>query len=182
MGFLDFLKKRDREARVLVLGLDNAGKTSILAKLSDANIDHISPTNGYNIKTLVHDLFKLTMWDLGGQKSLRTFWKNYFESTHALIYVIDSTDRRRMEETGVELHSLLEEPKLFGIPVLIYANKQDLLHALSADDISRGLGLVGIRDRPWHISPCSAKNGTGLADGLEFLIRELDDDKKFATK
>jgi ADP-ribosylation factor-like protein 3 len=76
------------------------------------------------------------VWDIGGQKAIRPYWKNYYENTDALVYVIDSADRRRMEETGVELSSLLEEEKLAGVPVLIFANKQDLLNAMPPKEVS----------------------------------------------
>ena len=115
MGLLTLLRKlkrSDNEARILVLGLDNSGKTTILKKLSEEDISHIMPTLGFNIKSLMHEGFKLYVWDIGGQKSIRPYWRNYFDQTDALVYVIDSADRRRMEETGVELGQLLEEEKL----------------------------------------------------------------------
>lgn len=83
------------------------------------------------IRVYITGAFKLNVWDVGGQKSIRPYWRNYFESTDAMIYVIDSGDRRRLEETGIELQQLLEEDRLLGIPLLIFANKQDLLTALS---------------------------------------------------
>ncbi|CAM9364508.1 unnamed protein product, partial [Scytosiphon promiscuus] len=101
MGLLTLLRKlkrSDQEARILVLGLDNAGKTTILKKLSEEDITHIMPTQGFNIKSLMHEDFKLNVWDIGGQKSIRPYWRNYFDQTDALIYVIDSADRRRMDE------------------------------------------------------------------------------------
>jgi len=105
-----------------------------------------------------------------GQKSIRPYWRNYFDHTDALIYVIDSADRKRMEETGVELSQLLSEEKLAGVPLLVYANKQDLMNALSAEEISDGLNLASIRDRPWSIQACSAKDGEGLQDGMEWVM------------
>merc|ERR1711988_1816539 len=98
--------------------------TTILKKLSDEDIKHIAPTQGFNIKSLMQDEFKLNVWDIGGQKSIRPYWRNYFDQTDALVYVIDSADRRRMEETGVELGQLLEEEKLAAIPCLVFANKR----------------------------------------------------------
>ena len=139
MGLLTLLRKlkrSDQEARILVLGLDNAGKTTILKKLSDEDIAHIMPTQGFNIKSLMHDGFKLSVWDIGGQKSIRPYWRNYYDST--------------------------EEEKLAGVPVLIFANKQDLLSAVPASEISESLNLNTIRDRTWHIQACSAKSGEGL--------------------
>jgi ADP-ribosylation factor-like protein 3 len=88
--------------------------------------------------------------------------------------VIDSADRRRMEETGVELGQLLEEDKLAGIPLLIFANKQDLLNALPPNDISKGLNLHTIRDRMWNIQACSAKTGEGLQEGMEWVVDKID--------
>jgi len=112
MGLLDYFRKMntsEREARLIILGLDNAGKTTILKKLSNEDITHVMPSQGFNIKSLIQGQFKLNVWDVGGQKSIRPYWRNYFEATDAMIYVIDSADRRRMEETGIELQQLLEE-------------------------------------------------------------------------
>ncbi|CAM9600254.1 unnamed protein product [Chrysoparadoxa australica] len=178
MGLLTLLRKlkrTDQEARILVLGLDNAGKTTILKALSEEDITHIMPTQGFNIKSLMHAEFKLNVWDIGGQKSIRPYWRNYFDQTDALIYVIDSADKKRMDETGEELGQLLEEDKLAGVPVLIYANKQDLMSALSAGEISDGLQLATIRDRSWHIQGCSAKTSEGLQDGIEWIISMINE-------
>lgn len=180
MGLLTLLrklKKDESEARILVLGLDNAGKTTILKKLSEEDASHIMPTQGFNVKSLQVDGFKLNMWDIGGQKSIRPYWRNYYEQTDALIYVIDSADRRRLEETGVELGQLLEEEKIAGAPVMIFANKQDLLNAQAASEISTALNLHTIRDRAWQIQPCSAKNGEGLQEGMEWLVNTMNANK-----
>merc|ERR1712110_692773 len=173
MGLLNILKKmkkQDKEARILVLGLDNAGKTTILKKLSEEDISHIMPTQGFNIKSLVQDGVKLNVWDIGGQKTIRPYWSNYFESSDALVYVIDSSDRRRLEESGQELRELLAEDKLGGLPVLIFANKQDLLQAVPANEISDCLNLSAISDRQCTIQACSAKGGTGLQEGMEWIV------------
>ena len=88
MGLLTLLRKlkrTEKEARILVLGLDNAGKTTILKKMSEEDIDTIMPTQGFNIKSLAHDGFKLNVWDIGGQKAIRPYWKNYYEGTDALV-------------------------------------------------------------------------------------------------
>ena len=92
------------------------------------------------------------------------------------IYVIDSTDKKRLEETGIELTNLLQDEKLENVPLLIFANKQDLLNALTADEISNTLSLNDIRDRTWSIQPCSAKNGDGLQDGMEWAIENIGDE------
>merc|ERR1719331_1823078 len=145
MGLLSLLRglrKNDTEARILMLGLDNAGKTTILKKMSDEDISHVMPTQGFNIKSLITEGFKLNVWDIGGQKTIRPYWKNYFENTDALIYVVDSSDRRRVEEAAQELAELLEEDKLGGIPVLIFANKQDLISAVPADEVVEAMSMM----------------------------------------
>uniref|UniRef100_A0A2K6JQN0 ADP ribosylation factor like GTPase 2 n=1 Tax=Rhinopithecus bieti TaxID=61621 RepID=A0A2K6JQN0_RHIBE len=103
------MKQKERELRLLMLGLDNAGKTTILKKFNGEDIDTISPTLGFNIKTLEHRGFKLNIWDVGGQRSLRSYWRNYFESTDGLIWVVDSADHQRMQDCQRELQSLLVE-------------------------------------------------------------------------
>ena len=175
LSLLKKLKKNDKEARLLVLGLDNSGKTTILKRLSDEEISHVMPTQGFNVKSLVQNDVTLNVWDIGGQKSIRPYWRNYFEHTDALIYVIDSADQVRMEETGVELDQLLGEEQLEGVPILIYANKQDLISAHSSDEISENLNMININDRPWSIQPCSAKSGEGLKDGMEWIMNFLVD-------
>ncbi|KAI8923024.1 ADP-ribosylation factor family-domain-containing protein [Entophlyctis helioformis] len=174
MGLLSLLRKlkrSDKELRLLLLGLDNAGKTSLLKRLAGEDISEIKPTQGFNVKSVHQDGIKMNVWDIGGQQSIRPYWRNYFESTDVLIYVVDSSDRRRLEETGEELNGLLSEPKLQGVPVLVFANKQDLMNALGGEEIATGLNLDAIRDRTWHIQPCSAKSGDGVQEGMEWALQ-----------
>mmetsp|Transcript_44096 Transcript_44096/g.61281 ORF Transcript_44096/g.61281 Transcript_44096/m.61281 type:complete len:183 (-) Transcript_44096:176-724(-) len=176
MGLLTLIrkfKKSEKDARILVLGLDNAGKTTILKTLSDEDITQIMPTKGFNIKNLAHDGFKLTVWDVGGHKTLRPYWANYYQGTDALVFVIDSADQKRIAESGSELSRILEEEDLASVPLLIFANKQDLLQALPADEISETLTLKNIKDRQWSIVACSAKTKDGLQEGMEWLIEQV---------
>ena len=176
MGLLTLLRKlkrSDNEARILVLGLDNSGKTTILKKLSEEDISHIMPTQGFNIKSLMHEGFKLNVWDIGGQKTIRPYWRNYYENTEALIYVVDAADRKRVDEAGFELAEILGEDKLATVPLLVFANKSDLMQAKSADDIAEALSLFNIKDRPWQIQAYSAKDGTGLEEGLQWVVKQV---------
>ena len=120
---------------------------------------------------------KLNVWDIGGQKSIRPYWRNYFDQTDALIYVIDSADKRRIEETGVELSQLLEEERLTNVPLLIMANKQDLMNAMDPDEITDALSLNTLRERTWILLPCSAKTGEGLQDAMEWIVEQVNDKK-----
>ncbi|CAD5122488.1 DgyrCDS10911 [Dimorphilus gyrociliatus] len=178
MGLLSILKKireKEKEVRILILGLDNAGKTTILKKFNGEDIDTISPTLGFNIKTLEHKGFKMNIWDVGGQKSLRSYWRNYFESTDGLIWVVDSADRRRMKDCKKELDDLLVEERLAGATLLVFANKQDLPGAMSGEEIKKELQLEKITSHKWKIEACSAVTGEKLLEGIDWLITDISE-------
>ncbi|CAB0034235.1 unnamed protein product [Trichogramma brassicae] len=177
MGLLSILKKLranpEKELRILLLGLDNAGKTTILRFLANEDITQVTPTQGFNIKSIHTDGFKLNVWDIGGARKIRPYWRNYFENTDVLIYVIDSADLNRLEETGEELSELLTEDKLRGVPVLVYANKQDVAQSVTAAQIAESLGLPHIKDRDWQIQSCVATDGKGIKEGLEWACKNV---------
>ena len=113
--------------------------------------------------------FKFNVWDLGGQSAIREHWPNYYDNLDCIIYVVDSSDNRRMEdECGGELQKLLVDDKLAGVPILVFANKQDLELAMPADEIEETLHLSEINDRPWNIQACSAQNGEGKFQNIPF--------------
>lgn len=176
MGLLTILKKmkqKEKEIRLLMLGLDNAGKTTILKKFNGEDIDTISPTLGFNIKTLEHRGFKLNVWDVGGQKSLRSYWRNYFESTDGLIWVVDSADRRRLQDCRQELDALLLEERLSGATLLVFSNKQDLPGALGPEEIKEAMELDNIKTHHWLIKGCSAVTGENLLTGIDWIIDDI---------
>ncbi|XP_058449098.1 ADP-ribosylation factor-like protein 2 [Malaya genurostris] len=176
MGFLTILKKmkqKEKEMRILLLGLDNAGKTTILKRFNGEPIDQISPTLGFNIKTLEYKNYTLNMWDVGGQKSLRSYWRNYFECTDGLVWVVDSTDRMRMESCREELALLLQEERLAGATLLVLANKQDLPGALTSSEIKDVLGLEKIETHHWVIHGVSAVTGLKLVEAIDWLVDDI---------
>merc|ERR1719454_2412477 len=123
MGLLSLLrnlKKDDSELRMLMLGLDNSGKTTALKQLAGEDVSTITPTQGFNIKSVSSAGFKLNVWDIGGQKHIRPYWKNYYNNTDAIIYMVDSADKRRNDEAAEELEALMEEEQLAGVPLLIF--------------------------------------------------------------
>mmetsp|Transcript_861 Transcript_861/g.2320 ORF Transcript_861/g.2320 Transcript_861/m.2320 type:complete len:187 (+) Transcript_861:40-600(+) len=181
LSLLRSLKQSDHEYRVLMLGLDNSGKTTALKQLAGEDVKHVTPTQGFNIKSVVADGFKLNVWDIGGQKSIRPFWKNYFNNTDGLIYMIDSADRARVEETAEELAMLLDEDALDGAVVLLFANKQDLITAMPSEELQTQLNLTSQRGRAIILQPCSAKTGDGLSAGLEQLLAKIKEVKEKAA-
>eukprot|EP01090_Pellita_catalonica_P010543 TRINITY_DN21978_c0_g1_i1.p1 TRINITY_DN21978_c0_g1~~TRINITY_DN21978_c0_g1_i1.p1 ORF type:complete len:186 (-),score=25.32 TRINITY_DN21978_c0_g1_i1:172-729(-) len=168
------VKQREKEIRVLILGLDNAGKTTCVKKFNGEDTSTISPTLGFNIKTLQYEKYRLNIWDVGGQKSLRPFWKNYFEKTDAIVWVVDSTDKERLQACKTELGSLLQEERLAGASLLVLANKQDLPDSLPPEKIRDILELDKIKSsRHWHIQQCSAIEGAGLLPGVQWLVKDV---------
>merc|ERR1712139_531180 len=173
MKILRKMKQEEKEIRLPMLGLDNAGKTTILKKFNGEPVDTVSPTLGFNIKTLEYEGYKLNIWDVGGQKTIRSYWRNYFEATDGLVWVVDSADRRRLDDCRQELEQLLKEERLAGATLLIFANKQDLAGALSAPEIRDFLGLEAITCRHWCILPCSAYTGQGLLEGMQWTVQDI---------
>ncbi|CCU75657.1 unnamed protein product [Blumeria hordei] len=172
---LSILRKarlKDKEMRILMLGLDNAGKTTIVKRIMNEDISGISPTLGFTIKTIEYEGYKLTIWDVGGQRTLRSYWRNYFEKTDALIWVVDATDRLRLDVCREELSALLQEERLFGASLLVFANKTDIKGSMDNTEIRDGLKLDVIKSHKWCILQCSAVTGTNLTDGLSWILKD----------
>lgn len=118
------------------------------------------------------------MWDIGGQREIRPYWKNYYENTDGLVYVVDSADDMRLKECAEELLSLMQEEGLKNVPLLVFANKQDLQFALEADQVMETLKLQAIEDRTWNIQACSAFTKEGLSEGMTWLIETISAKQK----
>jgi ADP-ribosylation factor-like protein 2 len=222
MGLLTILRKvkeEEKEIRILILGLDNAGKTSITKQLVGQPLDNVEPTLGFSIHTLDYQLggnlnvcasstdtnpnvnetrslsesnfnrrattfsmkdqpqlFQLHLWDIGGQSSIRAYWRNYFEKTDGLIFVVDSSDNYRMDQVHQELFTLLQQERLQGATLLVLANKQDLKNPLTSEEIATKLELnskIQYQNRHWAIHGCSAMTGRGLPEAIEWLVYDI---------
>eukprot|EP01111_Echinosteliopsis_oligospora_P015319 TRINITY_DN6025_c0_g1_i1.p1 TRINITY_DN6025_c0_g1~~TRINITY_DN6025_c0_g1_i1.p1 ORF type:complete len:178 (+),score=34.62 TRINITY_DN6025_c0_g1_i1:114-647(+) len=161
------------DVRILMIGLDAAGKTTILYKLKLGEVVTTIPTIGFNVDTLEYKKLKMTVWDIGGQDKIRVLWKHYYTNTQGIIFVIDSCDRSRLEEAKQELHKTLEDVELQGVPVMIYANKQDLPGAASISALTDILSLRDLQSRKWLIQPCTATIGSGLYEGLDWMSQNI---------
>ncbi|XP_017574003.1 ADP-ribosylation factor 4-like [Pygocentrus nattereri] len=162
-----------KQMRILMVGLDAAGKTTILYKLKLGEIVTTIPTIGFNVETVEYKNICFTVWDVGGQDKIRPLWRHYFQNTQGLIFVVDSNDRERVAESAEELSKMLQEDELREAVLLVFANKQDLPNAMAVSELTDKLGLQSLRSRTWYVQATCATQGTGLYEGLDWLSNEL---------
>ncbi|XP_043711903.1 ADP-ribosylation factor 1-like [Telopea speciosissima] len=162
-----------REMRILMVGLDASGKTTILYKLKLGEIVTTIPTIGFNVETVEYKNVSFTVWDVGGQDKIRPLWRHYFQNSQGVIFVVDSNDRERISEARNELQRMLSEDELRDATLLVFANKQDLPNALSVSEITNKLGLQSLRQRRWYIQSTCATSGQGLYEGLDWLSNNI---------
>nr|QXF29038.1 Arf6 [Gefionella okellyi] len=162
-----------KEMRILMVGLDNAGKTSILYRLQLGKSIQTIPTVGFNVETVTYQNIKFNVWDVGGQDRLRPLWRHYFTGTQALIFVVDSSDRVRIEEARDEFQAIVADTQMEDAIVLVFANKQDQPGALSAAEITECLQLQKLVSRTWNVQPSCALTGAGLQEGLIWLSSNM---------
>ncbi|XP_049416305.1 ADP-ribosylation factor-like protein 4D [Epinephelus fuscoguttatus] len=166
---------------VVVIGLDSAGKTSLLYRLKLREFVETIPTKGFNMERIKvpmgNSKTNTTMfqvWDVGGQDKLRPLWKSYTRRTDGLVFVVDAAEAERMEEAKVELHRITRSAENQGVPVLVLANKQDLDGAMSASEVEKVLALHELSSSTLHHTQgCSALDGQGLQPGLEKLYEMI---------
>ena len=120
------------------------------------------------------DQFKVNVWDVGGQKTIRSFWRNYFDTTDGLVWVVDSSDHHRLNDCRVELHNILKEERLAGASLLIMANKQDVTGSLQPQEIARLLGVDEIsRSRRCLVAKCSAFEKDSIIESIQWIIHDI---------
>lgn len=159
-----------KEIRILILGLDNAGKTTLLYRLKIGEVVTTIPTIGFNVESVTYKNLNFNVWDLGGQTSIRPYWRCYYANTAAVVFVVDSTDIERLSTAADELSAMLSEEELRDAALLVFANKQDQPGAKGAGEISEALKLGQLKDRNWSIMACSAIDGRGVNEGMDWLV------------
>jgi len=161
-----------------MLGLDAAGKTTILYRLRLGEVVTTIPTIGFNVETVEYNNLNFTVWDIGGQDKIRPLWRHYYHGSNGLIYVVDSNDRDRVEDAREELLKILNEEEMRDAALLVFANKQDLPNSMTAAEVTEKLGLHTLRNRQWFIQSACATTGDGLYEGLDWLSRVLSSSRK----
>lgn len=175
-AFSNFFRKLfgKKQVRVLLLGLDSAGKTTILFQMSGKNPHQTVPTVGFNVETIKFENVELVVWDVAGQDKLRPFWRHYYRGTSGVIFVVDSVDERRLSLAKKELHSLIAEEELQKATVLVLANKQDQPGALAPDEVAKRLDLQQL-GRQTNCMRTIATTGEGLKDAFHWLSHHMDE-------
>ncbi|CAH1419890.1 uncharacterized protein LOC111915907 [Lactuca sativa] len=173
------------EFHVLILGIDKAGKTTLLEKLKTQYSsleglppDRIVPTVGLNIGRIETSNTKLVFWDLGGQSGLRSIWEKYYEEAHAVIFVVDASCPSRFEDSKSALEKVLRHEDLQGAPLLILANKQDLADAVSAEELAQYLDLKKLDERAYTFEAVSGYDGTGITETVNWLVDVMERSKR----
>ena len=172
-------KKKDqkREIRALIVGLDRCGKTVLVSRIKYGDVVDGSfmtiPTTGFNVESVDFDAnVGLTLWDVGGDSKIRALWKTYATGLGFLVYVIDSSDRSRLMEAKDALCEILSHVDPF-LPLLVFANKQDISMSMDAAEVAVGLGLGMLGERKHFVQLCSAINGSGLNEGLAWAVSQV---------
>jgi GTPase SAR1 family protein len=183
-----------KEMRLIMVGLDAAGKTTVLYKLKLGEVISTIPTIGFNVETVQYKNINFTLWDVGGQDKIRPLWRHYYTNTNGIVFVVDSNDRQRIDEDSIkssgycsnedaaasaeeELHRMLATDELRNVPLLVLANKQDLPNAMDVNEVSKRLGLKNLRNRKWYIQGTCATTGDGIYEGLDWLAEVLNSKK-----
>lgn len=176
-----FFKSFESEpSRVIMLGLDAAGKTTLLYQMKLGQVVKTIPTIGFNVeKVTVTKGLTLTVWDVGGQDKLRRLWKHYYQEATGLVFVVDSADPARFKEAQDELSSVVEDPLMSQVPVLVLANKQDMDCARPVELLTNEMEMKTLlQNHPWHIQACCALKGEGIIEGMQEFSKMLKDQRK----
>ncbi|XP_040170422.1 ADP-ribosylation factor-like protein 6 isoform X2 [Anopheles arabiensis] len=181
MGLFDklanMLKMKKEQINILVVGLNNSGKSTIVNHFKNPNerTSIVVPTVGFSVERFENQGVFFTAFDMSGATRYRSLWEHHFKSCQGIVFVIDSSDRMRLVVVKDELEILLQHPDIANrrVPILFFANKMDCTDALSSVKIAAGLGLEKIKDKPWHISSSNALTGEGLQDGVQWMVHQI---------
>ncbi|KAG7390243.1 hypothetical protein PHYPSEUDO_008381 [Phytophthora pseudosyringae] len=165
------------QVRILVVGLDNSGKTTLVNHLKPkkSQAREVVPTIGFQVEEFTKSNLNFTVFDMSGQSRYRSLWENYYSDVQAIIYVLDCTDTIRMCVAKDELEQLVQHKELSSkkVPILFFANKMDLPNALTPVECMQLLELDNLGSKSWHITASNAVTGRGVEEGVEWLADQF---------
>ncbi|KAK6100978.1 ADP-ribosylation factor-like protein 6 [Brugia pahangi] len=166
-----------KQVNILMIGLDNSGKTTIINKMKkeEDRVTQITPTIGYTTEKFIFNNTTFLVHDMSGQGKYRNLWENYYKEVDGVVFVIDSNDRLRIAVICDELRLLLDHREFNRkkIPLLVFVNKMDEKGAMTTSEISDNIGLNSINNRNWRICATCAITGEGLKDGFQWLLENI---------
>lgn len=162
-----------KHMELAVVGISGAGKTTLLEVMSHGRPVETAPTIGLEVKFVKAGNVNMKCWDIGGQQQYRSEWARYARGCNVIIFVVDTHARDLIPEARAELHRLLEDRSLSGIPICIAANKVDLHPHMDEQELIRELNLDYIMDNPWVVVPISAKLRTNIETVLQWLVQQV---------
>ncbi|XP_017124184.1 ADP-ribosylation factor-like protein 3 [Drosophila elegans] len=164
---------------LLILGLDNAGKSTLTARLAEIyNGDSKEPNKQVSEWTLTINNYKVQLWDINGELKNRQIWPNYYQKAKVLIFVLDSKDALRLSEARCVLCDVLMHQELNKAPLLIVSNKKDTSGSLPVSTVIDLMGLERLQGRDWTIKECSMQTGSGIPEIMDWITNKIDKNKK----
>eukprot|EP00299_Pterocystis_sp_00344_P014179 c700_g1_i1.p1 GENE.c700_g1_i1~~c700_g1_i1.p1 ORF type:complete len:180 (-),score=38.34 c700_g1_i1:41-580(-) len=161
-----------KKLEMVLVGLENGGKSTILSVLADGRPIETTPTIGLAMRQFNYNGSSVKCWDLGGQEKFRTEWPRYTRGVDCILFVVDTSEREKLPTSRKELHQLLEHLELNGIPVLIIANKIDKEGRMSRDEVIQGLNLDYVTENAWDVVEVSALRGVNMQGILSWLMKQ----------
>lgn len=163
----------EQEMGIVIVGVDTAGKTTVLQQLGLGDISDAMPVAGFNYKTVTHKNLTFSSFKLMGEENLKPLWEHFYETAKGIVFVVDCNDRDSIDLVRSEIETVVNNPLLSGVPVLVMANKQDLPTAMPVAEVSEKLNLATVTSGPWYIQSTTASSGGGLADGFSWLVNTM---------
>ena len=159
-----------KKFKIAMLGLDGAGGTTILYTLKDSKMASETtfiPTIGFNIEFIKHDGITFAIWDIGGSEKIRPHWSHFSKDAKGLIFVVDASDKNRLEEAKKELESIIQGQVW---PILIYANKIERLNSIDVKEFEEKMNLEELlKNKNWQMQKSCAIKNDGLYNGLDWM-------------
>ncbi|GIL84537.1 hypothetical protein Vretimale_14402 [Volvox reticuliferus] len=177
MGFLRSLLIRlglvKTKVGLLIVGLSNSGKSTVVARLTKEPVEEVVPTVGFAVESVKMEGLSVTIFDMSGNNRYHELWKLYYKDTTAVIFVLDAADSARFPEADTVLQELFKADLLKKVPILVFCNKMDLETAARPAEVAAALHLPSTSSRGFQLQSCSALRGDGIKEGMQWLLDQV---------